>query len=65
MTHDSQLQKAVLAELNWDPRVPAGHIGVSANSGIVTLTGHTKTYAEKHAAETAAGRVKGVKGVSE
>ncbi len=65
MTHDSQLQKAVLAELNWDPRVPAGHIGVSANSGIVTLTGHTETYAEKHAAETAAGRVKGVKGVSE
>lgn len=65
MTHDSQLQKAVLAELNWDPRVPAGHIGVSASSGIVTLTGHTETYAEKHAAETAAGRVKGVKGVSE
>lgn len=65
MSHDSQLQNAVLAELNWDPRVPAGHIGVSANAGIVTLSGHTETYAEKHAAETAASRVKGVKGVSE
>lgn len=65
MSHDSQLQNAVLAELNWDPSVPAGHIGVSASAGIVTLTGHTETYAEKHAAETAANRVKGVKGVSE
>jgi osmotically-inducible protein OsmY len=65
MSHDSQLQNAVLAELNWDPRVPAGHIGVSAIDGIVTLTGHTETYAEKHAAETATSRVKGVRGVSE
>ena len=65
MSHDSQLQNAVLAELNWDPRVPAGHIGVSAVDGIVTLTGHTETYAEKHAAETATSRVKGVRGVSE
>jgi osmotically-inducible protein OsmY len=65
MSHDSQLQNAVLAELNWDPRVPAGHIGVSAVDGIVTLTGHTETYAEKHAAETATSRVKGMRGVSE
>ncbi len=65
MSHDSQLQNAVLAELNWDPRVPAGHIGVTASAGIVTLSGHTETYAEKHAAEVAAARVKGVKGVSE
>lgn len=65
MSHDSQLQKAVLAELNWDPRVPAGHIGVTAAAGIVTLTGHTETYAEKHAAEIAASRVKGVKAVSD
>ncbi|HEY0269540.1 MAG TPA: BON domain-containing protein [Sphingomonas sp.] len=65
MSHDSQLQNAVLAELNWDPRVPAGHSGVTASAGIVTLSGHTETYAEKHAAEIAASRVKGVKGVSE
>jgi osmotically-inducible protein OsmY len=65
MSRDSQLQNAVLAELNWDPRVPAGHIGVTAVDGIVTLTGHTETYAEKHAAETATSRVKGVRGVSE
>jgi len=32
---------------------------------VVTLTGHVATYAEKRAAETAAGRVKGVKGIAE
>jgi RNase P subunit RPR2 len=31
----------------------------------VTITSHAETYAEKHAAETATNRVKGVRGVSE
>jgi osmotically-inducible protein OsmY len=65
MSHDSKLQDAVLAELNWDPGVTAGHIGVIASAGVVTLTGHTASYAEKHAAEVAASRVKGVKAISE
>jgi osmotically-inducible protein OsmY len=65
MSQDSLLQLAVLAELAWEPSVTAGHIGVTANAGIVTLTGHVETYAEKHAAETAARRVKGVKAVAE
>jgi osmotically-inducible protein OsmY len=65
MSHDSQLQQAVLAELSWEPSVVAAHIGVAANSGVVTLTGHVDNYAQKHAAEMAAGRVKGVKAVAE
>jgi osmotically-inducible protein OsmY len=65
MSQDSQLQQSVLAELNWDPGVTAGHIGVTANAGVVTLTGHVNSYAEKHAAETAARRVNGVKAVAE
>ena len=65
MSADTELQKAVLAELNWDPRVPAGHIGVVADGGIVTLTGHAENYADKYAAERAARRVRGVRGVSE
>jgi len=40
MSNDSQLQQAVLAELKWEPSVTAAHIGVSANAGVVTLTGH-------------------------
>jgi osmotically-inducible protein OsmY len=65
MPLDKQLQQAVLAELDWEPSVVAAHIGVTANAGIVTLTGHVGTFAEKHAAETAALRVRGVKAVAE
>jgi len=65
MPNDSHLQQAVLAELNWEPGVTAAHIGVAANDGIVTLTGHVENFAEKHAAEEAARRVKGVKAVAE
>ena len=65
MTHDSELQKAVLAELDWEPSVTAAHIGVTAKAGVVTLTGHVESYVEKYAAETAARRVKGAKAVAE
>ena len=65
MTHDSSLQRTVLEELSWEPSVTAAHIGVTANAGVVTLTGHVGSYAEKHAAEAAASRVKGVKAVAE
>ena len=65
MTNDTQLQKAVLAELSWEPSVNAAHIGVTANDGVVTLTGHVDQYSDKHAAEMAVGRVKGVKAIAE
>lgn len=65
MSHDRQLQEAVLAEFIWEPSVNGGHIGVTAKDGIVTLTGHVENYLEKRAAEKAASRVKGVKGVAE
>jgi osmotically-inducible protein OsmY len=65
MSQDSQLQEAILAELRWEPSVVAGHIGVSARSGVVTLTGHVESYMEKLAAEVATRRVKGVKAVAE
>ena len=65
MPQDSQLKELVLAELKWDPSVTAAHIGVTANGGVVSLTGHVENYAEKSAAEHAARRVKGVKAVAE
>lgn len=65
MSHDDQLQKAVLAELNWEPSITAAHIGVAAENGTVTLTGHVDSYGQKHAAEMATGRVKGVKAIAE
>ncbi len=65
MSQDRQLQQAVLEELAWEPSVTAAHIGVSAKSGIVTLTGHVESFAEKHAAEMVVRRVKGVRAVAE
>ena len=65
MSHDSKLQQAVLAELEWEPSVNPAHIGVTADAGVVTLTGHVADYMQKHAAEAATARVKGVKAVVE
>jgi osmotically-inducible protein OsmY len=61
---DEQLQRDVLEELEWEPSVNAAHIGVAVKEGVVTLTGHVSSYAEKRTAEEAAKRVYGVKAVA-
>jgi len=65
MPKDTHLQLSVLAELEWEPSITAAHIGVAANAGVITLTGQVESYAQKHAAEIAARRVKGVLAVAE
>jgi osmotically-inducible protein OsmY len=59
MNTDHKLKTDVLAELAWEPSVSADRIGVIAKDGVVTLTGHVEAFWQKHAAETAAGRVQG------
>lgn len=61
---DSQLKKDVESELEWDAVVQANNIGVATKDGVVTLTGHLDSYAEKYAAERAVQRVQGVKGLA-
>lgn len=63
MPQDRALQEAVLAELGWEPSVNAGHVGVTAEAGIVTLTGHVENFLQKRTAEKAAARVRGVRAV--
>lgn len=65
MKSDSQLQRDVLEELRWEPKVDAAHIGVTAKNGVVTLTGSVPNYSQKLAAEGAARRVAGVKAIAE
>lgn len=60
---DLRVRDHVIKQLDWDPRVDASGIGVAARGGIVTLTGSIDTYAGKLAAERAAKRVRGVRGV--
>src|SRR5258707_992620 len=61
---DTDLQQDVLYELHWEPSVNAAHIGVTVKDGVVTLTGHVPSYAEKYGAEKAAKRVHGVHAVA-
>ncbi len=65
MKTDSQLQQDVLDELQWEPRVDHANIGVAAQDGVVTLSGFVPSYTSKIAAEKAARRVKGVRGLAE
>jgi osmotically-inducible protein OsmY len=58
--NDKTLQQDVLDELDFEPSVNAANIGVAVDKGVVTLSGHVGSYAEKLAAERAARRVKGV-----
>ena len=64
MKTDKQVQKDVIAELNWEPSVNATHIGVEVSDGVVTLAGQVDSYAEKIGAESAAQRVTGVKAIA-
>jgi osmotically-inducible protein OsmY len=61
---DLKLRDAVVQQLEWDPAVDAGGIGVTAHEGAVTLTGSINTYAGKLAAERAAKQVRGVRAVA-
>lgn len=65
MNTDHKVKTDVLAELAWEPMLNADHIGVTARDGVVTLSGHVESYWQRRAAEKAAGRVKGVKGIAE
>lgn len=64
MRSDSDIKRDVESELNWDPDIDATDIGVAVKSGVVTLTGFVRSYAQKYEAERAAKRVLGVLGVA-
>jgi len=61
---DEQIQREVLAELAWEPRIRPNEIGVVVKDGVVALTGWVDSYAKRVAAEEAAHRVRGVKAVA-
>ncbi|WP_341910888.1 BON domain-containing protein [Polaromonas sp. YR568] len=64
MKTDAHIKADVTDELAWDPAVNATGIGVAVKDGVVTLTGHLDSYAEKHAVERAVKRVAGVRGIA-
>ena len=63
--NDKILRQSIVDELDFEPSIDAAHIGVAVDKGIVTLTGHVGSYTERLAAEKAARKVRGVRGVVE
>lgn len=64
MKTDAELKKDVIAELSWDPAVVSTAIGVAVDDGVVTVSGHLDTYAQKFAVERALRRVHGVQAIA-
>ena len=64
MKTDSDLKHDILTELAWDPVVPEAKVGVAVSDGVVTLSGHLDTYAEKIATQRAVERVSGVQAIA-
>ncbi|HLH00527.1 MAG TPA: BON domain-containing protein [Bryobacteraceae bacterium] len=60
---DKELREAVEQALDWEPGIASKAVGVTAQDGVVTLTGHVPSYTEKREAEKVAGLVRGVKAV--
>ena len=63
-TQEMDLRKDVLDELEWDPSIDARTIGVAIEKGVIALTGHVGSYADKANAEKIVKRVHGVQGVA-
>ncbi|MFI5850456.1 BON domain-containing protein [Micromonospora chalcea] len=61
---DQQIQRDVLAELDWDAQTRAAEVAVTVDRGVVTLAGRVDSYARRWAVERCAHRVRGVRAVA-
>jgi osmotically-inducible protein OsmY len=60
---DKTLHHAAAEELEWAPHLDASHIQVTVHDGVVRLSGHVGTLAEKKAANRSVWHLQGVVGV--
>lgn len=65
MKTDTQLLRDVHDQLAWEPSVRDDEIGVAVKDGVVTLSGHVPSYADKYIAIYAVERVVGVKALAD
>ncbi len=65
MKHNETLKNEVMEAIRLEPLLGTAQIEVSANEGIVTLSGTVDSYVKKRAAEHVAGKVPGVHAVAE
>ncbi|MGE8656791.1 MAG: BON domain-containing protein [Achromobacter sp.] len=62
---DEALRERVRQALAFEPSIDELHIGVAVENGVVTLSGHVESYAQKLAAEHTVQHVKGVRGIAQ
>jgi osmotically-inducible protein OsmY len=62
---NAALKQSVVDELAWRPDIDSAHIGVTADDGVITLSGYVPSYAQKYEVEDCVKRVIGVRGVAE
>jgi osmotically-inducible protein OsmY len=62
---DTELRQMILDELEFEPSIDAADIGVAVEDGVITLTGHVPTYAQRTTTETIVARIKGVRGIAQ
>lgn len=60
-----QLRQDVMEELDYEPSIDTTGIAIAVDNGVVTISGHVRTYAEKIHAERTVWRVKGVKAIAQ
>jgi osmotically-inducible protein OsmY len=61
---NAELHRRVLTELEFDPAVDPGKIGIAVEDGVVTLTGTVGSFSEKWATERAVKHVPGVRALA-
>jgi osmotically-inducible protein OsmY len=64
MKTDAEIRHDVESEMQWNPSVDDGTIGVIVHDGVVTLTGEVGHFGGRWAAEDVAKRVKGVRAIA-
>jgi len=60
---NADLHRKILEELEIEPSVDAGRIGIAVENGVVTLSGALPSFSEKWAVEKAVKRVRGVRAI--
>jgi osmotically-inducible protein OsmY len=60
--NDTAIKRLVESELEWAPGIDAADIGVTVDAGIVTLSGHLPSFAQKITAEHTVKRLRSVRG---
>jgi osmotically-inducible protein OsmY len=61
---DTEIRDDVIAELDFDPEIEPGEIGVKVQAGVVTLLGTVDSYPMRQAAAESAHKVRSVRAVA-